>query len=210
MKIYDISVTISPNLPVWPGDPAVDLHQTDFMDKGAPCNLTFLALNVHAGTHVDAPHHFMNDGRTVENLPLDALAGPAFVLHLPDSVNIVTAAILETSDIPPGAERLLFRTRNSAIWQRGEQVFQKGFVAIAPDAAEWVVRRGVKLVGIDYLSVAAFGDPLPTHETLLKAGVVAVEGLDLSRVPQGRYQLYCLPLKLRGADGAPARAILVG
>ena len=210
MHIHDISLTISPDLPVWPGDPNVDLHQTAFMDRGDPCNLTFLALNVHAGTHVDAPHHFMNDCRTVEGLPLDILTGPAYVLRFPDQVHTITAELLENSNIPSGTTRLLFRTRNSNLWHSGEWEFQRDFVAISAEAAGWIVEHGIKLVGVDYLSVAPFGEGAPTHKVLLGAGVVAVEGLDLSEVEQGLYDLYCLPLKLIGSDGAPARAVLIG
>lgn len=210
MRIYDISLTISPDLPVWPGDPSVDLHQTAFMDHGDPCNLTFLALNVHAGTHLDAPHHFMNDYRTVESLPLEVLTGPAYVVHYQDDVEAITADLLEATAIPAGATRLLFRTRNSQLWQAGEWEFKTDFVAVSVDGAGWLVQHGIKLVGVDYLSVAPFGAGEPTHKILLGAGVVAVEGLDLSEVEQGSYDLYCLPLKLLGSDGAPARAILVG
>jgi arylformamidase len=210
MRIYDISLTISPDLPVWPGDPTVDLHQTAFMDRGAPCNLTFLALNVHAGTHVDAPHHFMNDCRTIESLPLEVLTGPAYVVHFPDEVKAITASLLESTAIPSGTTRLLFRTRNSHLWRTGEWEFKTDFVAVSADGAEWLVQHGIELVGVDYLSVAPFGDGAPTHKILLGAGVVALEGLDLSEVERGTYDLYCLPLKLLGSDGAPARAILVG
>ena len=210
MRIHDISLTLSPDLPVWPGDPAVDIHQTAFMERGDPCNLTFLALNVHAGTHVDATHHFMNDCRTVESLPLGVLTGQAYVCHLPDEVTAITASVLETRSIPPGTTRLLFRTRNSHLWHSGEWEFKKDFIAVTADAAEWLVQKGVKLVGVDYLSVAPFTDSATPHKILLGAGVVAVEGLDLSEVTEGYYDLYCLPLKLLGSDGAPARAILVG
>ena len=209
MRIYDISVTVSPDLPVWPGDPSVDLHQTAFMERGDPCNLSFLALNVHAGTHVDAPHHFLNDCRTVESLPLDVLTGPAYVVQVPEEAGLITSRVLETADIPPKTARLLFRTRNSHLWRSGEWEFKRDFVAVSADGAEWLVKRGVRLVGVDYLSVAPFDDARVTHEIFLKAGVVIVEGLDLSEVSQGGYELYCLPLKLVGSDGAPARVILI-
>jgi arylformamidase len=207
--IYDISLPISPDLPVWPGDPKIILEQVAAMDDGADANVTRLDMSAHTGTHVDAPHHFMNDSRTVESLPLEVLTGPCYVLRVASNVGEITAEILEKADIPKDAVRLLFRTRNSEWWRRGESRFQTDFVAVSEDGARWLVERGVQLVGVDYLSVAAYSQPVPTHRALLAAGVVVVEGLNLSRVEPGAYILYCLPLKLAGADGAPARAILV-
>jgi arylformamidase len=210
MTIHDISLTISPNMPVWPGDPAVELTQVSFIDQGENDNVSELSLSVHTGTHVDAPHHFLNDKRTVETMSLDVLTGPCYVLKLDDVVQAISADVLEAANLPLGVSRLLFHTRNAHIWARGVNQFQTDFVAIPLDGAEWLVRRGIKLVGVDYLSVAPYKESRPTHEVLLKAGIVIVEGLDLSKVEQGFYDLYCLPLKIAGCDGAPARAILVG
>jgi len=209
MPIYDITLTLSPDTPVWPGDPAVALEQVESMDDGAEYNMTRLAMSVHAGTHVDAPHHFLNNRRTVESLPLDVLTGPCYVLQLPDDVDEITAEVLERTPIPDGAERLLFGTRNSRWWAQNVKEFQTDFVAISEDGARWLVERGVKLVGVDYLSVAPYHQSVPTHRVLLEADVVALEGVNLSQVPRGFYTLYCLPLKLAGSDGAPARVILV-
>ncbi|KAF0108284.1 MAG: putative metal-dependent hydrolase [Anaerolineaceae bacterium] len=209
MKIHDITLTISPAMPVWPGDPPVTLEQIESMDRGAHANVTRLDMSAHTGTHVDAPHHFLNDGRTVENLPLDVLTGPALVVQLPNSLDLITAAALEAASIPAGTERLLLRTRNSDLWARRATDFFPSFVGISADGAEWLVRRGLRLVGIDYLSVAPFQQSEPTHRILLAAGIVLLEGADLHTVPPGAYDLYCLPLKLLGSDGAPARAVLV-
>ena len=209
MTIYDISLTISPNLPTWPGDPALELEQIESMDKGAHANVTRLSAAVHLGTHVDAPHHFLNDGRTVENLPLEVLTGPCYVTQLPDGIEAITAEVLGRTEITSEMKRVLFGTRNSHWWAKGESTFQTDFVAITEDGAEWLVERGVQLVGVDYLSVAPYGDSVPTHTILLKAGVVIVEGLNLSKIVRGFYDLYCLPLKIAGSDGAPARAILI-
>jgi arylformamidase len=209
MKIFDITLTISPGMIVWPDDPAVVLEQIESMDKGAHANVSRLNMSVHTGTHVDAPHHFLNNGLTVETLALDVLTGPALVVQLPDELNRVTAEALETASIPVGTERLLLRTRNSDLWQRGEKEFSPGFVGISADGAEWLLRHGVRLVGIDYLSVAPFKQSEPTHKILLEAGIVLLEGADLHKVQPGMYELYCLPLKLSGSDGAPARAILI-
>ena len=209
MTIYDISLTISPALPIWPGDPALELEQIESMDRGAHNNVTRISAAVHLGTHVDAPHHFLNDGRTVESLSLDILTGPCYVTHLPDAIEAITADVLDRTEITPDMKRVLFGTRNSHLWAKGETAFQTEFVAITEDGAEWLVEHGVQLVGVDYLSVAPYGDSVPTHTVLLKAGVVVVEGLDLSQVVRGFYDLYCLPLKIAGSDGAPARAILI-
>ena len=209
MTIYDISLPISPNLPVWPGDPKIELELIASMDAGSDANVSRIAAGVHIGTHVDAPHHFLNDGRTVESLDLDILTGKAFVLHLDDNVNAITAKILDTAPIPPATLRLLLRTKNSRQWTLDAPEFQRDFVAISPDGAEWLVSHGIQLVGVDYLSVAPFDAPVPTHKIVLAAGMIVIEGCDLSQVPQGEYELYCLPLKLIGAEGAPARTILV-
>jgi arylformamidase len=210
MTIYDITLTISPDMPVWPGDPAVVLEPVRSMDAGAHANVSRLACSTHTGTHVDAPHHFLNDRRTVESLPLDILTGPALVVQLPAEVEVVTAEVLERASIPAGTLRLLLKTRNSQIWARGEKAFQPDFVGVSADGAAWLVWRGVRLIGVDYLSVAPYKQSVPTHQALLEPGIVVVEGLDLSSVPEGEYELYCLPLKLAGSDGAPARAILIG
>jgi arylformamidase len=207
--IYDISLTISPNMPTWPGDPLVELTRFLSIDQDDDVNASQLHFSLHTGTHIDAPRHFLDDGLTVENLPLDVLTGPCYVARLDDGVTAITADMLEAANLPPGITRLLFRTRNSHLWTKGITQFQTDFVAVAFDGAGWLVRRGIKLVGVDYLSVAPYTEPRPTHETLLKAGIVIVEGLDLSKVEQGFYDLYCLPLKIAGSDGAPARAILI-
>jgi arylformamidase len=210
MQTYDISLTISPRLPVWPGDPSIVLERVSKLEEGANANVSRMIMGVHTGTHVDAPLHFLSDGKPVDRLSLRMLTGRAYVLCLPDTVELITAGVLEKADIPPRTRRLLFRTRNSNIWRKGDQHFQEDFVGLSADAADFLVKRGVKLVGVDYLSVAPYNDSRATHEILLKAGVVIVEGLNLSEISQGRYTLYCLPIKLEGSDGAPARAILVG
>jgi len=209
MRTYDITLTISPDLPTWPGDPGVELVRLEKIEDGSNANVSRVAMGVHTGTHVDAPFHFLQDGTTVDKLNLSLLTGRAYVLHLPD-VEVITAAVLEEAQIPPRTRRVLFKTRNSDLWVKEEPDFQTDFVGLSEDGAEYLVRRGVKLVGVDYLSVAPFKNSRPTHEKLLEAEVVIVEGLDLSEVSQGRYTIYCLPLKLANSDGAPARAILVG
>jgi arylformamidase len=209
MRTYDISLTISPQLPTWPGDPSIVLERVEKIENGSNSNVSRLDMGVHAGTHVDAPYHFLPDGKTVELLNLNMLTGRAYVLHLPD-VDVITAAVLDAAQIPPRTRRVLFKTRNSGYWKDLSAGFRTDFVGLTADGAEYLIKRGVKLVGVDYLSVAPYHHSRPTHEILLSAGVVILEGLDLSQVSQGRYTLYCLPLKLAGSDGAPARAILIG
>ncbi|MDH5506148.1 MAG: cyclase family protein [Anaerolineae bacterium] len=209
MRTYDISLTISPDLVVWPEDPPVELARVSKIEDGADANVSRLAISVHTGTHIDAPYHFIAKGKTVEKVPLKLLVGRAYVLHLPN-VDVITAEHVKNAGIPPRTRRVLFKTRNSDLWAKHPKAFQTDYVAINAEAAQALVDRGVKLVGVDYLSVAPFDDLVQTHKILLKAGIVIVEGLNLAEVSQGRYTLYCLPLKLAHADGAPARAILVG
>jgi arylformamidase len=188
MHTYDITLTLSPELPCWPGDTAYALERVQKIDDGATANVSSLTMSVHMGTHVDAPDHFLNNGKTVEKLALSALSGRAYVLYLPE-VDLITAATLEQAEIPPRTRRVLIKTRNSAYWARQLKEFQTDFVAISPDAAQYLVDRGVKLVGIDYLSIAPYHQGLVTHQILLKAGMVILEGLDLSAVTPGRYTL---------------------
>jgi arylformamidase len=209
MRTYDISLTISSDLPTWPGDPSVKIERVEKIEDGSNANVSRVDMGVHTGTHVDAPFHFLQNGISVDQINLSLLTGRAYVLHLPD-VDVITASVLENAQIPPRTRRVLFKTRNSESWGKENLEFDANFVALSEDGAEYLVKRGVKLVGMDYLSVAPYKKSRPTHERLLEAGVVVVEGLDLSEVSQGRYTLYCLPLKIAQSDGAPARAILIG
>jgi len=203
---YDITVPIRPGMVLYPGDSPYRVHRLSSIADGAPANLSAISGTAHAGTHVDAPVHFLPGGGGVDTLPLEALIGPAYVVDARRVAGHIDSAVLSGLDIAEGAERVLFRTSNSALWE--SSAFHPDYVALLPDAAEALVARGVALVGIDYLSVAPYGDPAPTHIALLRAGVVILEGLDLHRVPPGPYHLTCLPILLKGLDGAPARAIL--
>jgi arylformamidase len=207
MRLYDITVPIENGMPVWPGDPPVRLERVSAIADGANANVSTLACGVHVGTHVDAPLHFLEGQGAVEAIPLEALIGRAYVADL-RRAEVIDAAALEAARIPPRVQRILFRTRNSEFWKRHERTFQTDFVAIDRSGAEWLVGRRVRLVGVDYLSVAPYGNSRPTHEVLLGAGVVVLEGVNLHGVPPGAYTLYCLPIKLAGSDGAPARAVL--
>ena len=205
MKIYDVTRPVSPAMPVWPGDPPVSLKMVKRIEDGAKDNLSHLACSVHIGTHVDAPLHFIAGGGDILSLSLDVLTGPATVVALPDA-DAITAGDLARLSLPHQVNRLLFKTRNGAL---PTTEFSKNFVALTLDAAQWIVERGVALVGVDYMSVEDYGGGGSVHRALLGAGVVVVEGLDLRDVPPGDYALYCLPMKLAGSEGAPARVILV-
>lgn len=205
-RIYDVSVPVSPDLPVWPGDPTPVLERYASIDAGDEANVSRFAASVHVGTHIDAPLHFLADGAPVDAIPLEQLIGPAEVVDLRHA-DAITAEVLAQANLPADAQRLLFKTRNAALWRESD--FRRDYVAITADGAEWLAAHGVRVVGVDYLSVAPFDDPGPTHRILLRTGAVLIEGLSLAEVPPGRYTLYCLPLRLRGAEGAPARVILV-
>jgi arylformamidase len=207
MKVRDISVTVSPELPVWPGDPEIVLERYTSIAGGDQVNASRIACSVHVGTHVDAPVHFVDGGRGVDELALDALVGDAFVADA-RGLATITADALNALDVPPGTKRLLLRTDNSGLWSTGR--FEPGFAALDAGGARWIVGRELALVGIDYLSVQRYDDPTAdTHRIMLEAGVVLLEGLNLGDVDPGGYMLVCLPVKLRGADGAPARAVLL-
>ncbi len=209
MHIYDISVPIEPGMPTWPGDTPLELKRVEFIAKGANANVSRISSSVHLGTHVDAPIHFLEGGSGVQDLPLRVLNGRAYVVNLPKA-RVIDAETLENANIPPRTKRVLFKTRNSKYWAQKERKFQEDFTAVDASGAAWLVQKNMHLVGIDYLSIAPFGESREPHRILLGNEVVIVEGLDLSGVKQGRYMLHCLPLKLVGSDGAPARAILIG
>jgi len=208
MRVFDISVPISPELPVWPGDPPVELARIANIAEGANANVSRLACGVHVGTHVDAPVHFIDGAESIESLSLDKLLGRSYVAEL-TAIDVINDHALASAEIPVNVSRLLIKTQNSAYWSERPSAFHEDFIAIDASGARWLTDRGVQTVGVDYLSVAPFGDSVPTHTILLHAGVVIIEGLDLSGVDSGWYSLYCLPLKLVGSDGAPARAVLL-
>jgi len=208
MTIYDLSLTITPHIPTWPGNPKVELVRALDMARGDAATVSKLSLGVHTGTHLDAPVHFVPGGRAVEALDLNVLVGTALVVEAMHA-EVIDAALLDSLNVPPGTVRLLVHTRNSDLWARGETRFHEDFVAVNASGAHWLVERGVRLIGVDYLSVAPFSDGFTSHDILLRAGVIPVEGLNLSGIAPGEYQLVCLPVKLGGSDGAPCRAILI-
>ena len=208
MRVIDISVPISPELPVWPGDPSVELERVANISDGANANVSRLACGVHTGTHIDAPLHFIDGTASVDSLSLKKLIGRAFVADL-GGAEVINDHVLESADLPVEVSRLLLKTKNSAFWSESPASFHEDFTAVDASGARWLTDRGIQTVGVDYLSVAPFGNSAPTHKILLQAGVVIIEGLNLSGVDPGWYSLCCLPLKLVGSDGAPARAVLL-
>jgi len=207
VTIYDISVPLRPGIPTYGGDePGPELTYTGLLSRGDSSNLSTLSLGSHTGTHVDAPHHFIDGRATVDALSPEALLGSVHVVeHLGSSH--ITAADIAAAALPADARRVLFKTSNGAAWERDQ--FHERFIGVEPDAAQVLVDLGAVLVGIDYLSIERFHAPgHPVHMILLSAGVVIVEGLDLRAVPPGRYSMCCGPLNVVGAEGAPARVFL--
>lgn len=210
MRIYDVTLPLSADLPSWPGDPPFEMVPISSVAAGDEATVSRLQLGTHTGTHIDAPAHLQEGGTTVERIPLELLVGDAWVCRLPGELSLVTAEALEAAGIPEGTCRLLLSTANGDLWERSPGVLSEEYVALGPDAADWVVDRHIQLLGIDYLSIDPPGaTSLPAHRGLLSHGVVVLEGLDLRQVPEGPYRLVCLPLRLCGAEGAPVRAILL-
>jgi arylformamidase len=202
----DVTRVLTADVPVWPGAPSLVLHRRLAIERGDGVNDSNLSCNVHAGTHVDAPCHVLAHAGGVESLPIDALIGPAIVLDCGECREI-RAGWLEAR-LGPCDRRVLLRTQESKRWRAGERGFREDFAALSPDAAQWLAGRGTALVGIDSMSIQLFGNDSSTHEYLFAAGVVIVEGLDLSDAPAGACELICLPIPLCDSDGAPARVLI--
>jgi arylformamidase len=210
VPIYDVTVPISNELPTWPGDPSVQLTVWRSLSSGDSANVSMLNFGAHTGTHVDAPAHFIEGAAMIESLPLDVLIGEAQVVEVPDDLYVINEEFV-LANCAHGTTRILFKTRNSAFWSENEPEFHTDFTYLDLNAAQRLVEQGVKLVGIDYLSIEKYDSPKhETHLALLSYGVVIVEGLNLTEVPAGQYELICLPLRLRTSkgDGAPARVVL--
>ncbi len=204
-KIYDISLTIEPGILVWPGDSQVAVDIVESIGRGGSSNVSLLHVGTHTATHVDAPGHFIPGAPGVDSISPEVLLGPARLFQLPDAHHI-DRKLLERLDLK-GVERLLLGTRNSALLK--QRHLEPDYAFVSEDAARYLVDMGIKLVGVDYLSIEQYQkEGHPTHHILLGAGVVIVEGLYLTDVPSGDYELMCLPLKIKDADGAPARVFL--
>lgn len=201
--MHDVSVPIRPGMIIYAGNPAVHLERVEAIADGDHANVSRLELGVHTGTHIDAPSHFIADGAGSEAIQLEPLIGRAEVVDATSATEDLDEQALEKVGIPAAAKRVLLKTRNSRLWSR--ESFSRDFIRLTGSGARYLIRRGVRVIGIDFLSI---GDG-EAHEELLSAGVIPVEGLDLRDVEPGQYELVCLPLRLEGSDGAPARAILV-
>ena len=204
MRYYDISLSLSPDTVRWVVAPPLEVHERRRMQRGDEVNASALTVSVHAGTHLDAPLHFVPDGAAIDALPLERFIGPALVHHV-DAERYITEAHVQALPLD-GVTRVLFKTRNSELLGRRE--YTPDFTAFSVEAARALVARGVELVGLDYLSVAHADEQVPVHRAFLDHGVILLEGVDLSAITPGRYELICFPLRLRGLDGAPCRAVL--
>lgn len=203
MAIHDVSVPIHPGMVIYHDNPSVKIELDSAIAEGATANVSRVTMGAHTGSHIDGPSHFYDGRRGADSLPLDAMLGPALVLGLPDvQEGPITGEILREAGIPAGTERLLLKTRNSRLWEQAK--FTRDFLRLDGSAADHVLELGIRLIGIDYLSI---GDP-DAHLALLGAGIVALEGLDLRAIEPGPYELLCLPLRLLDTDGAPARVVL--
>lgn len=209
-QIIDVSLSIAPDMLTWPGDPPAEVERRKHLATDGS-NVSELRIGTHTGTHVDPPLHFIDGAMGIDHVSLEALYGPATVIHLPDADGPLGADDLEAAEVPDGTERLLIRTSNSDLWSRQPPIpFPDRYACLSLEGAEWVVERGLRLVGVDFLSVEQRGAAgHPVHVELLSHGVVIVEGLDLGAVDAGSYVLACLPLKVREGDGGPARAALL-
>ncbi len=211
MKIHDVSLTLTPGMTTWSGEPGPEITPLRRIAKGDAANVSAIRFGDHTGTHVDPPVHFIEGAGTVDELPLEALVGPCVVLEF-TAGGTIGGEWLDAQRVPAGTERILFKTRNSELWRDVAHPFTRDFVALSASAARWCVEHDVRLVGIDYLSIEPQGpekEGYPTHRTLLGRGVVIVEGLDLRGIRPGPYELVCAPIKIAGGDGAPARVFLV-
>ena len=207
MPIYDVTVPIRAAMPIYEGDPAVEIQAWSALARGDSANVSFLHFGAHTGTHVDAPAHFIEGARKIDALALETLIGRARVVRIPDEITEIEPALIERADLN-GVERVLFHTHNSSLWNEG---FRKDFTHLLPEAAQMLIELGIKLIGTDYLSIEKFhSGHHRTHLALLSNNVVIVEGLNLSEVPEGDYELICLPLRIAdgAGDGAPARVVL--
>jgi arylformamidase len=208
MKVYDVTLPITENMVVWPGAQPPKMKFLGHVDNGDHNTSSEVTFGTHTGTHLDAPLHFMKGGGTVGDLDINVLVGRARLFEAP-SADRLTAAVFESLNIPAGTERVLVRTRNSKRWAEGHTEFDTNYVAVTADGAQWLVDHGVRLIGVDYLSVAEYRDTSTPHHILLGANVIPLEGLNLTGVPTGEYLLAALPMPLADRDGAPMRVVLI-
>lgn len=205
----DVSLPVSSRMLTWPGDPPAVVRRTSDMAAGDSSTVSELILGSHTGTHVDAPVHFIEGATGVDAIPLDAMIGEAFVADARGLQGALDGADLERLGVPAGTKRLLLRSDNSELWREARPAFPDTYVCLSPDGAAWCVDRGLRTVGVDFLSIEQKGaEGHPTHVTLLGAGIAIIEGLNLGDIEPGAYDLICMPLRLTGCDGSPARVTL--
>jgi len=211
-KIYDISLPITQDLPVWPGDPKVTIRQMNSLDQGDSYNLSQIRMSVHTGTHIDAPLHFLQHGKSIGEIHFDKLIGKVLVMEIGEDVDVISRTVLERH---PQIEdlrtipKVLFKTRNSRLLKEWGDQFNPDYVALDASGAQFLSEFHLDMIGVDTLSVAAYNDEMIPHQILLEKEIVLLEGINLSEAPAGIYILYCLPINLVDCEGAPARAILI-
>lgn len=206
MKIIDISIPTNRHMLSWPGSSPFQRERVAGIGKKYLHNESIIRMSVHAGTHLDAPLHFVRDGKPVEKMALENFIGRSFVADVHDATEI-TVKNLDNLQLPRNTTRILFKTANSKLWR--EKKFNPDYVGLTPDAARWLVKKRIKLVGSDYLSIAGFSHTLEVHRILLGAETAVLEGINLSKVEMGEYELICLPLNLSDSEAAPTRAVLL-
>lgn len=206
MKLIDISIPIKTVMPQWPGDAKPRITQISSLQKRDESNVTNVAMGLHTGTHLDAPLHFLKKGGAIDTLPLYMFVGPVYVADVSKAKKITAEHV---KSLPKGTARVLFKTTNSNLWKKNVTAFKKDFVGVSASAAAALAKRGIQLVGVDYLSVAAFDEVVAVHEILLKKKVALLEGINLSGVKKGKYQLICLPISIPNAEASPCRAVLI-
>lgn len=208
MKIIDISTPVSSEGPTWPNVPKPLMSMISSRKDGDAANDTKVEMSIHAGTHIDAPSHFVDGGKTIDQMDLGVFIGTAYVVDLSE-VKKITSEDIEKIDIPKGVTRLLFKTSNSLLWKENKTSFDKDYVGLTSGAAKSISGRNIKLVGIDYLSIANFDETELVHRILFEKEIAILEGLDLSKVESGEYKLFSTPIMIAGVEAAPARAILI-
>lgn len=210
MRVIDVSLPIGPDLLTWPGDPAIEIAPRLRLSKGDPANVSELRIGTHTGTHVDPPVHFVEGAAGIDEIPVGLLVGECVVADARGLRGQLGPAELNGLGIFPGAERVLLKSDNSEIWRRLPAPFPDEYVCLSPEGAKWVVEAGIRLIGVDFLSVEMRGaEGHPAHVELLANGVVIVEGLNLGEVAPGEYTIAVLPLMIVDGDGGPARAVLI-
>ncbi|NUO02549.1 MAG: cyclase family protein [Saprospiraceae bacterium] len=203
----DISVPLHENLPVWTGSHGIHISSLNAIARGDLANVSRLDIDIHSGTHIDAPLHFVEGGKTTAEIAIERFIGPCYVAEIKDKA-IIGAKELEQAAIPDNVSRLLLKTDNSERWKDSSHRFFEDFSALSPEGAQWVADRGIDLIGIDYHSIQRFADPPDVHIILLEREIIILEGLNLRHIAPGAYELICLPIYIQGVEGASARAVL--